>query len=512
MRNAVPRLLRALGVAAATFAAACDTPGPAEPATPGAGDLPSFSTAPLSASPVYYDGAHLQVPGRDVVMMYFRGQFYAYPDPQTLAACTGGRTSIIQSTSYLPPQAIAIPSRKQHWWVCSGLPVKSSRSGDLTVYVLEGAVLSGIDTPSKYGQIYGDQNWSRVVTVDPSLLARFPRGPVAAGVRARRAGSLIRNSRGEVSWTTWHGARLGIATADALLHHCRNWGQVAQVSDTEYGRHAMQQLLHDRLVCGAPQPSVSCPANWTRDGEAAGAVLCKRLSRRAGVDAKDYAVVLNLKRGARIHALYEARSTASATSPSPKFNLRDMVAWWSRYGSSTRFCTVNAAYFGVNKTDYFTPTPLSYPLKDLGVLRTTGFEGQTAWTRIFYWDNTAAWIDTYHLMYSTHWGEVTAQVSRGPNALVAKHRTMGDTGGSRDARTFAAFRDDDRDGRSEVVIFYASTAVTVTEANAALNDEFRVKDALLLDSGDSSQLRCNGKEKISDMRDLPQVFGISSAG
>jgi hypothetical protein len=470
---------------------------------------PSFALSSAPASPVYYDGAHLQVPGRDAVMLYFGGKFWEYPDWETLLACTGGRSSIIQSTDYLPPSGVPIPSVIQNSWVCGGRPVRSSRTGEATVYVLEGGVLSPIDTEARYEAIYGDRSYSRLVMVDPVLLARFPMGPIAAAVRARRAGSLVGNPTGEVSWTLWHGARLGIATAAALQHHCRSFSEVVSVNSTEYSAYTSPALLHDRVACGAAQPTVSCPTGWTPASSGRGVSLCSRWSASRSVT--DYVLLVNLKRGARISNLFHAESQISQDNPSPEFIRRSMDAWWQNYAAvTTRFCMVGGAFFGESKLDYVTAsTRLSYPLKDVGSLMTTGSDLNTAWTRILYLDRSAAWIDTYKLMWSNNLAEVKAELAAGPNALVVHERYAADDN-TMERKTFAAVRDDDGDGRSEVVLFFVSPKASEIDANAILNVDFGVRRehtyAVALDSGHSTQLKCRSGSHVPSYRDLPFMF------
>ena len=244
-------------------AAACVDQSPTSPhAAEGA---PNTYVAP--AEPV--NGEFIRQSGTATVYLVHNRTLYGVPDQQTLRACTGGYEQVVRDVSFLPswPQrtlpSAGTPTALPHGraWVSGDRPIQSVSGG--AVYLLVGCVRAGIPTPTVYQQIFGDQDWSRVVTVADADLNALPEGPLAQGYPLRRAGTLL-ESGGVVRWVTYHGGSSGIPSAQTMDSYCRPWSDLIS-SAGEYGFHAEQWTLQS--ATGACLRGNEYPyAGWSMSG------------------------------------------------------------------------------------------------------------------------------------------------------------------------------------------------------------------------------------------------------
>lgn len=231
-----------------------------------------------------------------------------------------------------------------------------------------------------------------------------------------------------------------------------------------------------------------------------------------------YVVQVNLRQGGRIFSLYNARSPLSANNRSPLFAMQTVAHWWDSYGPhSDWFCVLN----GVPFMRYEHPlnggeTELSFPFRNDGNLVTAGAEtkSKTRSALLLYPDR--ATITGYSLNWDAELRLINNALNA-PAAVVSLNRDFGTDDPSR-GQTFVAVRDGDGDGDNEIVLFYVTLKATRQEVNNILTNEFKVADALQLDGGESSQLRCvienvniSGKDLGFFARPVPHVFLLLQA-
>lgn len=207
-------------------------------------------TAP--AEPV--NGEFIRVTGTDPVYLVFGRTLYGMPDMHTLRACTGGREQVVRQVASLPawPQksfpSAGDPARWPHGnsWIFGDRPIQSDAGG--AAYVLVGCVKSGITGHPTYQALYGDLDFSRIVTVPDPLFRMIPEGPLAGAVPFRRAGTLIES--GWVKWVTYHGGALGVSDPATMDSYCRPWSDLV-VSAGEHAFYAQSSVIQ-------PGPASGC--------------------------------------------------------------------------------------------------------------------------------------------------------------------------------------------------------------------------------------------------------------
>jgi surface antigen len=261
VRNAAFPALAALG-----FLVACSDavriPTAAEP-----GGAARY-TAP--SEPV--NGEFIRTSTNYTTYLVYGRTLYGIPDPQTLRACTGGRENVVRIVDALPawPQR-TLPSAgdptsqsNRRNWMFGDRPIQSSSGGAATALV--GCVKSGIPTPTEYQALYGDQDWSRIVSVQATEFDAFPTGPIAPAVPLRRAGTLLQSGSAPVQWITYLGGSLGVPSPTTMDSYCRGWAEMGS-NASEYAAYTQQGVIQDgpgtspKCLRGDDYPDKS----WTMD-------------------------------------------------------------------------------------------------------------------------------------------------------------------------------------------------------------------------------------------------------
>jgi hypothetical protein len=164
------------------------------------------------------------------------------------------------------------------------------------------------------------------------------------------------------------------------------------------------------------------------------------------------------------------------------------------------------------------PTEMSFPMRDNGVVVTTGKETEIFDRSVLSLDGQSAQIETYTLPGGATMEEVERALGSARNATVARGRFLDSN--APDGQTFAAVKDRDGDTLHETVIFYFSVRISPNEVNAILTNEFGVSrsaaGAIRLDGGNSAQIRCAEGLDIRNRefgftRPIPHVFLIQQA-
>jgi hypothetical protein len=228
-----------------------------------------------------------------------------------------------------------------------------------------------------------------------------------------------------------------------------------------------------------------CPSGWSvpEGGRGRGVLLCQREANLSAGRSMQYAVQVNLRRGARVTSLYQM---TSGTGTTPSFQPRAVEEWWGLAGATPgAFCASNGAYFMDFDED---ATELSFPLRDRNVLVTRGAETgeRTKFTLRLYPDSAS--IRPYQLPGYAAETRIHSELGDAPAAVVSLAYNV--LPAHAEGQTFAAVKDTDSDGHNEVVILYVTLEARRDEVIAILDGEFGVDTMLRFDAGPSSQLRC----------------------
>lgn len=191
------------------------------------------------------NGENLRERGRGQVYLAFAETLYAYPDAETLHACTRRRTPPVREVSRLPPwPRRPLPSARVHPWIGDTVPIIADGSRDETVYVGVGCILAGIPDPPTLDSIFGPGALKRMVAVPGAVIPAMPRDVIAYGQPVRPAGTLIRSPGGLIRWITYHGGALVVADSALLATHCRAPREAVAVSDAEFRYYHPFAMLH----------------------------------------------------------------------------------------------------------------------------------------------------------------------------------------------------------------------------------------------------------------------------
>lgn len=281
-------------------------------------------------------------------------------------------------------------------------------------------------------------------------------------------------------------------------------------------------------------PAPVCPSGWTVAHKGIAVVLCQKPYRRTDSERKtvegvDYLQIANLKAGAQIRPLYEADYLPQSDPTkrwSPLFTKRTAEGWWNHYQDiQRRVCVVSGTFFEGDKT-LDSKADLSYPLRDLGYLRTTGSNLTTRGARVLSIRNDEAWIG-YSMLDTNKYGAVMKEIDtieaksqRGDPNLVYAHPagwTLRDPPKNEgfEGRTYVGLQDTDNDQYAETIFFYSSPQSNDAHAKTTMG-EIGYRNAIELDGGPSTQLYCNGKTLIEGKdfgirRKIPQAFLVVDA-
>lgn len=216
----------------------------------------------------------------------------------------------------------------------------------------------------------------------------------------------------------------------------------------------------------------------------------------------DYVIIVDL----RYATLRNFTGRVSGPSGNALITRRLLSSYWNdavAQNTSTRKIKVgiNGTFFDPNND----PTGISFGLKADRWLMSYGYginEPGTKYTLAYDSDYKSSSIQTYSR--SIFDGSI-------PN-VIGGYDPNYDKDGKKNSniqRTFVGVRDDNNDGHSETVIFYASKYATQPWAINILNS-FGAGSKMMLDGGGSTCLTVDGTPKISTTRPIPQAFMIYS--
>jgi hypothetical protein len=190
-------------------------------------------------------GENVRERGGTEVYLAFAETLYAYPDAETLHACTRRRTPPVREVGRLPPWPHRrLPSARVHPWIGDTVPLIADDRRDRTAYVGVGCILGGIPDPPTLDSIFGPGALKRLVVVPKAVILSMPRDVIAYGQPVRPAGMLIRSPAGLVRWITYHGGALAVADSAVLASHCRTPGEAVDVTEREFRYYHPFAMLH----------------------------------------------------------------------------------------------------------------------------------------------------------------------------------------------------------------------------------------------------------------------------
>ena len=225
----------------------------------------------------------------------------------------------------------------------------------------------------------------------------------------------------------------------------------------------------------------------------------------------DFVQVVNLGLGAQIKLFHGALADPGTGSggyggDNPSFQRQSLGEIWNEFSESTphAFCLTNGQFF-VDEINgqVIDPTTLAFPLKTDGEYISDGYgigEYPDQKLMLEIWDDRADIVPlTERALNSSTAPNIIAGLAgdadKGPMALTG--------------RTFIGVDDRDQDGRYEIVLIFNSKTATQTNAVQVLQD-FGADKVIMLDGGGSTQLICNGTNRVGSSRTIPQSIGVVS--
>ncbi|HEX6373102.1 MAG TPA: bacterial transcriptional activator domain-containing protein [Longimicrobium sp.] len=200
-------------------------------------------------------GESVRERGSTRVYLAFAETLYAYPDAETLHACTGRRTPAVRQLRSLPdwPRA-RLPAVRRHPWLGGTRPVVSDDPRDRTAFVAVGCILVGVPDPPTLDSIFGPGSLQGMMEVPDAVLRGMPRAFVARGHPLRGAGTLLRAPDGTLRWITYHGGALAVADSALLAGWCRAPGEAVDVGEAEFRYYRPFARLHPaKADCRRPE-------------------------------------------------------------------------------------------------------------------------------------------------------------------------------------------------------------------------------------------------------------------
>lgn len=224
----------------------------------------------------------------------------------------------------------------------------------------------------------------------------------------------------------------------------------------------------------------------------------------------DYVQIIDLSAGAYLE--FDAGDvTSGAGTANPHFTREAIGDVWNEKlnQSPNVFSVTNAQFFNAGLSP---STPLAFPVKEGGSMVSQGYDnaafpGEKLFLPV--WSNNADII--------SYDGQPTSVInSTADQGIVGLHREANKNPTSNTGRTFVGVSDEDGDGQYEKVLIFTSKTATQAYAAQKLND-FGVEfdKILMLDSGGSTQMICEGTNYVSSTRLIPQsiiVYAASSSG
>jgi hypothetical protein len=355
-----------------------------------------------------------------------------------------------------------------------------------------------------------DRYWVMVAT-DPSV---FPTDPNAESC----PGCVISGNVNSTSYTP-PGGFLYPGKTTTLSPNTRYYWKVQAWNSSPKRQGSYPPAFSFTTAGPVGPPPLTCPPGWSQN-TGNGVVLCRQNRTLSGGTEMQYVVQVNLRQGGRILSLYDTISPFTSANQSPRFSMLTVQNWWNNYGPhGDWFCLLNGAPF-MNyqildpRRPGRTSTELSFPFRDNGNFVTVGAEGlpKTKSALLLYPDRASI------VSYPLSWGAPLSVINNAlpaPVAVVALDRNYPSDDTKSEGQTFVAVKDADNDGFKEIVLFYITLKASRKEVNSILTNEFKIgaPDAMQLDGGESSQLRCvvdniniAGKDLHLFARPVPHVF------
>ena len=277
-----------------------------------------------------------------------------------------------------------------------------------------------------------------------------------------------------------------------------------------------QNNVVEKAATRASNPAISSiPRGWFEKNRGVGVQALQKNQKGKTI----WVIAVNLKQGAKMGAVFDSPVSGSGTGDA-KFT-RKSISTWNSYGDF--FACSNACYFD----DKQNPCPTPFPLKQGGAMFSYGNGGSQADRK---YEKLALIIDDENQYAKTvSIGKSSMQYSLLESAKKVYTGFVYDHGNSMTTevgRTFVGLRDDDGDGKCEVILLLVVhgprptkgkpyVGLTHEKAREILSDEFScsLNNIITFDGSGSSQLIVKGVKEIKgDNRILPVAFVIKEGG
>jgi hypothetical protein len=221
----------------------------------------------------------------------------------------------------------------------------------------------------------------------------------------------------------------------------------------------------------------------------------------------DYVQVADLSLGVRVGVLHgeiinPGNGGGVYGGDNPRFNRLSIQQFWNKFSTSLSgaFCVSNGQFFRLADS----PTPLPFPLKQGGEIRTDGygikeFPGQKLMLEIWP-DHLDIRELSQEALYSSSAPDIVAGLSE--DAEKASKKVVG--------RTFIGIDDRDGDDGYETLLIF-NTRTARPQAAVEVLRSFGAEKVMMLDGGGSTQLICQDQVMINTDRLIPQALGIAAA-
>lgn len=230
---------------------------------------------------------------------------------------------------------------------------------------------------------------------------------------------------------------------------------------------------------------------------------------------------IDLSAGARIRNAYESAGS-SGTLNSPNFNKRKIENWWTWAQTNipspagAQFSAVNGTYFKDTEGNS-SVSQISFPLKDLGSIRTVGSDANAQAKRVFgIYNNGAYALIRNYTNTSKDLAVVTNSLSDVRDASIGydpNYKYLPNA----DQRTWIGVADRDGNRIFESVMILTSKNATHDQALSMLRDDFFTQANVQMDSSSSTQLNIRGTNVISSSlcpllcRNVPHAYIVYEA-
>ena len=272
----------------------------------------------------------------------------------------------------------------------------------------------------------------------------------------------------------------------------------------------MAVLMLTLVSTASVQAIVPVPLGWTLyysglslPGSPYQGVRVYRKTNSAGT--YDYVTIVDVRYG----TLRNFTGEPSGTNYDMKVKRYGLSEFWNR--AVRQNTTSRKAAVVINGTFFYplaNPSGISYGLKADYWIMSLGFDryasAYSGKIRTFAFDTKygSSSIQPYYPDDgSIFWGGI-------PNVVGGLDPTADKQPSVSKQRTFVGVRDDNRDGHSETIIFFASRYATQSRAASVLGS-FGAGSKMMLDGGSSTSMYVNGREVITgSAASVPQVFVI----